>query len=73
MNFGSLGVTAAVLLPGCMWPLAGCRRRLPARLAGDSELGTVARCGQSEFEAAALLKAVWWNLRPASLLTHSSF
>jgi len=26
--------------------------------------------GQSELEAAALLKAVWWDLRLASLLTH---
>ena len=25
---------------------------------------------QSEFGAAALLKAVWWDLRLASLLTH---
>ena len=26
--------------------------------------------GQSELEAAALLKTVWWDLRLASLLTH---
>jgi len=26
--------------------------------------------GQSELEAAALLKAVWWDLRLTSLLTH---
>jgi len=26
--------------------------------------------GQSELGAAALLKAVWWDLRLASLLTH---
>ena len=26
--------------------------------------------GQSELRAAALLKAVWWDLRLASLLTH---
>jgi len=26
--------------------------------------------GQSEFGAAALLKAVWWGMRLASLLTH---
>jgi len=29
--------------------------------------------GQSELGAAALLKAVWWDLRLASLLTHLSF
>jgi len=28
------------------------------------------RSGHSEFGAAALLKAVWWDLRLASLLTH---
>jgi len=43
VNFGSRGVTAAALLPGCMRPLTGCRRRLPVRLGGDSELGAVAR------------------------------
>ena len=91
MNFGSRGVTAAALLPGCMRPLTGVTRRLPARLGGDSELGAVARwssrnwvpwlggavgigcrdsVGQSELGAAALLKAVCWDLRLASLLTH---
>ena len=51
LNFGSLGVTVAVLLRGCSrnWP--------PWH--GHSELG-----------AAALLNAVWWDLRLASLLTH---
>jgi len=29
-----------------------------------------ASVGQSELRAAALLKAVWWDLRLASLLTH---
>jgi len=41
-NFCWSGVTAAALLPGCMRPLTGSRRRLPARLGGDSELGAEA-------------------------------
>jgi len=36
---------------------------------GQSELATVA-CEHSEEGTAALLKAVWWDLRLASLLTH---
>ena len=39
--------------------IAGGTRRLPARLGGQSELG-----------AAASRKAVSWDLRLASLLTH---
>jgi len=44
--------------------------RLPARLGRDSDLGAVTQCEQSELGAAVLLKAVWWDLRLASLLTH---
>jgi len=38
-NFGSWGVTAAALLPGCMRPLTGCRWQLPARLGGAVGIG----------------------------------
>jgi len=71
VNFGSRGVTEAVLLPGCMRPLTGCRRLLPARLSGDSELGAMARSvRQLELGAVALFKAEWRDLRLASLLAH---
>jgi len=33
-------------------------------------IGCRSSVGQSELEAAALLKAVWWDLRLTSLLTH---
>ena len=51
-HFGELwprGVTAAALLPGCMRPLTDDRRRLPARLGGDSELGAMARWGSQNW------------------------
>jgi len=49
--------SALALLPGCMQPLTGCRRRLPARLGGDLELRAVARWGSHSW---------WWRrcLRP---------
>jgi len=59
VNFGSPGVTAGALLPGCMHRGTEAKRRLPARLGGQSEL-----------RAAASRKAVWWHLRLAGLLTH---
>ena len=59
VNFGWRGVTAAALLPGCTARRTGAKARLPARHGGQSELG-----------AAASRKAVWWDLRLASLLTH---
>jgi len=43
--------------------------RRAATLGRDSELGTMLG-GQSELGAAASTKAVWWDLRLASLLTH---
>ena len=49
VNFGSWGVTAAALLPGCMRPLTDDRRWLPARLGGDSELGAMARWGSQNW------------------------
>ena len=45
-HFGELarGESRWQHFPGCMRPLKGCRRWLPAKLDGDSELGAVARC-----------------------------
>ena len=42
VNFGSPGVTAAALLPGCTHRRTGATQRLPARLSGQSELGAAA-------------------------------
>ena len=36
VNFGSRGVTAGALLPGCTHRRIGAKRRLPARLGGQS-------------------------------------
>ena len=41
---------------------------IAAKLVGDSELGT--RLGNSDLGAAASTKAIWWDFRLASLLTH---
>jgi len=49
VNFGSLGVTAAALFPGCMRASTGCRLRLPARLSRNSELGAVALWGSQNW------------------------
>ena len=47
---------------------------MQAVAAGEARWGFGIGCrgsvGQSELRAAALLKAVWWDLRLASLLTH---
>ena len=63
VNFDSRRVTGAALLPECVaanWLYGGDPGgSSPARLGCQSELG-----------AAALLKAVWWGMRLASLLTH---
>jgi len=53
----------AALLPGCMQPLTG------EALCGFA-IGCRGSVGQLEWGVAALLKAVWWDLRLASLLTH---
>jgi len=62
VNSGSRGVTgAAALLPGCTYRRTGAIQWLPVMV----RLG-----GQSELRAAASRKAIWWDLRLASLLTH---
>jgi len=58
VNFGSQAVTAGALLPGFTHRRTGAKRRFPARLGGQSELG-----------AAASRKAVRWDLPLASLLS----
>jgi len=64
VNIGSRGVTGVAALrrdeplPAATFPTP---MRAPAATPG----------GQSELWAAALLKAVWWDLRLASLLTHT--
>ena len=45
------------------------KKNFAVRLAGQSEIGC-GSVGQSELGAAASRKAVSWNLRLASLLTH---
>jgi len=57
VNFGSRGVTAGALLPGCMHPRTEAMQQLPARLGGAVGTG-----------AAASRKAVRWDLHLASLL-----
>ena len=66
MNFGSRGVTAAALLPGCS-------RNWPPWQDDIITMNYVAWRGHSEMQAAASRKAVWWDLRLASLLTHLLF
>ena len=39
LNFGSRGVTAAALLPGCMAWCTNAKGRIPARLGGSRNLG----------------------------------
>jgi len=50
---------------------------MQAAASGEARWGFGIGCrgsvGQSELGAAALLKAVWWDLRLASLLTHLFF
>jgi len=67
VNFGFRGVTAAALLPGRMRPLTDVAR-LSTVSSGMSYIEIAV--GQSELGAAASRKAVWWDLRLASLLTH---
>ena len=70
MNFGFRGVTAAALLPGRMRPLTDVAR-LSTVSSGMSYIEIAV--GQSELGAAASRKAVWWDLRLASPLTHLLF
>ena len=60
VNFGSRGVAGAAAYV-----------RAGGRATARECLPTAARVGgHKESGAAALLKAVWWDLRLASLLTH---
>jgi len=43
VNFGSRGVTAGALIPGCTHRRTDATRRLPARLGGQSELGAASK------------------------------
>jgi len=64
-HFGELWLAwshGGALLPGCTHRHTGAKRWLPARIGGQSELWT-----------AASRKAVWWDLRLASQLTHLFF
>jgi len=63
LNFGSRSVTGAAAYV-----------RAGGRTTGPGIPGTAARVGGHwEFGAAASRKAVWWDLRVASLLTHLFF
>jgi len=50
VKFGSRGVTAAVLLPGCTCPTHWSRTTAPGEARWDSELGAVARWGSRNWE-----------------------
>jgi len=49
-------------------------RRMQVAAAGEAQwgfgIGSCGSVGRSELGAAVLLKAVWWDLRLESLLTH---
>jgi len=76
VNFGSRAVTGAALLSGMYaatdWMLTN--RMVHAVAPGEAQwglgIGRRGSVGQSELGAAAWRKAVWWDLRLASLLTH---
>jgi len=68
VNFGSRGVTAAALPPG--WASGATRGGSQRRTMGIRNWAPWLGRAFGILLAAALLKAVWWDLRLASLLTH---
>ena len=73
VNIGSRRVTAAALV--CVTsrmnaPVPRWQRTAPDEARWGFGIGCRGSVGQSELMAAALRKAVWWDLRLASLLTH---
>jgi len=69
VNFGSRGVTAGHYFRDELYAHRTWKKCLHTNHTWEKNLAAML-AGQSELGAAASRKAVWWDLRLASLLTH---